>query len=314
MKLPVNAQLGAPVYTEAPAEQVQRLIERLAFQANHAAKSRGPEAVHDLRVAIRRLDQALRVFGDDLPRKIVKKIRKQLKAVLGAAGTLRNWDIAAKILAKSRQSSAAALLATVHGSRKEAERTLLALLRSLSLRTRVSKWRDDLELDALRAETSPQALPDLAAATLPRLAERFFELGQAAARQGSGEELHDFRIFAKKFRYTLELFVPVYGAAAEAWLREIKSVQSVLGDMNDYRTVLAMAQDANRGQKLQAALKRGERRKAARFRSMWHERFPRSLEEHWTAAFAAPPSFRSARKPMGSTTSSSAHKSLTAKA
>src|SRR5215831_17277706 len=74
----------------APTEQLRRLIERLAFQANRVAKSPGPDAVHDLRVAVRRLDQAITTYNVHLPRKPAKRIRKQLKTVLSAAGAVRD--------------------------------------------------------------------------------------------------------------------------------------------------------------------------------------------------------------------------------
>ena len=256
-----------------PSEYIRRAIERLAFQANRTAKSPRPDAVHDLRVAIRRAEQALVTFRDHVPRKSLRRIRKQLKAVLSCAGALRDCDVAAKILAKIRQPGAAALGRRIQVSRKHAEKELLTRLRHLSLRTRVSRWCDDLKLNALQAEFDADALRALGKETLSRLAQRFFQAGETAFTQSTGERLHDFRIRAKKFRYAIELFLPVYGPPADEWTREIKTVQAILGSMNDYRTVLAMAAGAGCGNKLKSALRRSERRKIRQFRAVWEERF-----------------------------------------
>lgn len=47
------------------------------------------------------------------------------------------------------------------------------------------------------------------------------------------EELHNMRIAAKRLRYTLEFFVPVYDARAQALLSLIEEVQERLGYIHD---------------------------------------------------------------------------------
>ena len=264
-----------------PGEQISRLIDRLAFQANRTAKSPTSDPVHDLRVAIRRLEQGLVTFKVHLPRKQVKRIRKQLKAVLSSAGALRDYDVAARILSKTGQPGAADLHREVKVRRKDAEKSLLVKLKRLSLRTRASKWRDDLKLNAPQADFHAGMLETMARSTMPRLAQNLFAAGEAAAAHGSVEKLHDFRILVKKFRYALELFVPIYGPVAEEWMREIRSVQSILGTINDYHTVLSIAGDVGGSTKLQAALKKSERRKIRQFREIWNDRFSRGTAASW---------------------------------
>jgi CHAD domain-containing protein len=284
----------------AAEEQIRRLIERLAYQANRTAKSPSPEAVHDLRVAIRRAEQALITFKPLLLRKPVKRIRRQLKAVLSTAGGVRDCDIALAILLKIKLPEADELRRVIRVRRKTAEKGLLARLKRLSLRRRISNWFADLKLHETQAG-SATGTPPVAASVLPRLAQRFLEAGEAAASHNSSEKLHDFRIRAKKLRYTLELFVPVYGPPVEEWIGKIKSVQSILGAMNDYRSVLALAAEFGCGKKLKTSLKRKERRKIREFREVWAGQFPGSIAVEWKrivrAGRQAP---RIARKPMAS--------------
>ena len=281
-------------------EQVRRLLERLVFQSHRTAKRPGPEGVHELRVAIRRAEQALVTFKPLLPRRAVKRIRKQLKSVLSAAGSVRDYDIAIKILLKIEQPGAAELRREIRGRRQAAERTLLTRLKRLSFRAKIAQWFADLELHAFHSESAADTRIE-AANSLPRLAQRFFTAGNSAVSHDSGEKLHEFRIQAKKLRYTFELFVPLYGAAMEERIQRIKSVQNVLGKMNDYRSVLAMARDANCGKKLIAALKRSERRQVRDFRTIWAEQFSSSVIEEWQRALKAGwQDQKIPRKPVGS--------------
>jgi CHAD domain-containing protein len=311
--LPLSSPLrGNPV--PAAGEQIRRLIERVAFQANRAAKAPSPDAIHDLRVAIRRTEQALATFKRLLPRKATKRVRKQLKTVLGSAGAVRDCDIAVKILLKFRQPEAADLRRHIRARRKAAEGSLQAELKGLSLRTKVSRWLAHLRLHGPQTEIQRETRA-VAAAALPRLAQRFFEAGDsAAASHHCGEKLHEFRIQAKKFRYTLELFAPIYGPALTEWIGEIKFAQSILGKMNDYRSVLALATGFKCGKNLRASLKRSERRKAREFRECWTERFSAAVAGKWKRAVGAGgPEPRVPRKPVVSATAPSPNR-LTAQA
>ncbi len=256
--------------------------------------------MHDLRVAIRRVAQALAAFKRILPRKAVKRIRKRLKGVLSAAGAVRDCDIAIKVLLKTTVPEATDLRRKIRERRKTAERSLLVGLKRLSLRTQISRWLADLNLHTPQAESVAEARA-IAMQALPQMAKRFFDAGEGAASHDSGEKLHEFRIEAKKFRYTLELFIPVYGKALEERIGDIKSIQSVLGKMNDYRSVLAMAAEFGCGKKLKANLKRSERRKIRQFRKMWAERFSISGAHDWKLILrAGPPEPPVTRKPVGS--------------
>jgi len=46
-------------------------------------------------------------------------------------------------------------------------------------------------------------------------------------------ELHAFRLQTKRFRYTLELFRPVYGPTLERMIRSLRRIQQLLGVVND---------------------------------------------------------------------------------
>jgi CHAD domain-containing protein len=252
----------------APADRVRSLLERFAFEANRTRRSPTPAAVHDLRVAIRRLDQALRVFKNDLPGKKVRRIHDRLKKVMSAAGDVRDYDIAETILFRRKGPPPDALRRKIRSGRKDAEQRALMALQGF----RVSKWCEKLELSSLNQRQAPTS--NWPAFALPRLARRFLTAGEAAAT--SGGNLHGFRILTKQLRYTLELFLPVHGSAVDDWMKETRALQTLLGAANDYRAVLSMAADLHLDEPTQAALRRAEKRRIRRFQEAWAAR--QSLE------------------------------------
>jgi CHAD domain-containing protein len=53
-------------------------------------------------------------------------------------------------------------------------------------------------------------------------------------------DLHNLRIAAKRLRYTLELFVEVFGDAGKRQIDRIKAIQEALGDIHDFDVRIAL--------------------------------------------------------------------------
>jgi CHAD domain-containing protein len=257
------------------AQNSARLLGRLAFQMNVARKSPSADAVHDLRVAIRRFSQALGVFKSCFTGKDTRKIRRRMKKIMLVAGAVRNCDVALKFLSKSRGADAANLRSKFQTQRKEGERTLTAVLKRRMERKSSLKWRTALEAAlAANAAAGKVAVEDTARKTLPAMAKDFLERGDAASLpKASPEKLHAFRIASKKFRYSLELFAPLYQRELSAWIDSIKRIQTLLGDINDCETVAHMLADQKGGGAIVGRLKKRQRRKVEEFLVAWGEEF-----------------------------------------
>jgi CHAD domain-containing protein len=103
---------------------------------------------------------------------------------------------------------------------------------------------------------------------LPKLAEKYFDAGRNAARgeELSAQDLHRFRIATKRFRYSLEIFRPVYGASLEARIGTLRKLQDVLGQLSDYHSMERLFD----GEKeLERNLERAFAKKFKEFRDMW---------------------------------------------
>ena len=204
-----------------PRQETRELLRYFKTNLRHAAKhADDPDAIHDLRVSIRRLTQCFRIFGPP-----AKKMRRRLHKIMEHCGAVRNCDIALELLVECGLPENASV-AKLQESRKEAAR----------------KLHRSLKKERRRKQRIPSGPPrgDLQIATrLPALAEVFFRSGDAAAAPNSSyRKLHRFRLRAKRFRYTLELFEGFYRSEMAAGAKVLKGVQDRLGAINDCVTTI----------------------------------------------------------------------------
>jgi CHAD domain-containing protein len=135
---------------------------------------------------------------------------------------------------------------------------------------------------AWNPETSPA---ENTRRVLPELFRRFLAEGDEAALPETPEDrVHAFRLQAKRFRYTLESFTPVYGAAMKKRIEEVRQVQRVLGQFNDCRTALDLIQrvEPNPDAETRAWIEAIERRlaeKRLKFSETWDSGFARPVKQ-----------------------------------
>jgi|SRR5580658_6990892 CHAD domain-containing protein len=73
---------------------------------------------------------------------------------------------------------------------------------------------------------------------LPKMARKYFQAGRdAVSEKRPSDELHAFRLETKRFRYTLELFRPVYGPQLDRYLKALHELQGTLGKVSDYQAI-----------------------------------------------------------------------------
>jgi|ERR1700680_3767437 len=119
-----------------------------------------------------------------------------------------------------------------------------------------------------------ERIESIAKGELPRIARDFFQKGKrAAGAKASIEELHNFRISAKKFRYTLELFACIYAAPLARLQEQMKRTQALLGDINDIATVQQMILGANGAHRIEQWLEKRRQKRTEEFCRYWGEQF-----------------------------------------
>ena len=241
--MPVRPHL--PLRKFARAQALERLDE-VRRQMRIVRRDPNPDAVHDLRVSIRRFSSVLQVFPECFFPKRAAQGRKRLKRVLKAAGQVRDRDIALSLAAQADEDGER--LGKLIKERKAAARRLRRALAKRKRRKALAVARRAVRQRKPRPSAAdgwrPQAPADLnAAQRLPALTQALFAAGrEALADPVDPAELHALRLHTKRLRYTFELFLPCYGPELEERVRQLSRLQDMLGDINDCRASLDHAQ------------------------------------------------------------------------
>jgi CHAD domain-containing protein len=214
------------------------------MSANQAAAERGsdPEGVHQMRVGLRRLRSALRLFRAQLPVRETEALAQELHWLAGALGAARDLDVFLEELlgplVKKRPDDRglAVLRKAAEGARREAYTALrreLASQRYATLVLRLGRFVDGASFRRRGASELAQPARPLARRLLRHRAARIRELGERLDEL-SAQELHRLRIRAKRLRYAAELLAPLFGDEAPARAaRRLAELQDVLGHLND---------------------------------------------------------------------------------
>jgi CHAD domain-containing protein len=234
----------------APARDVIRntLAESVASLLHNdplVRTGRDPEAVHQARVATRKLRSNLRTFGPLLDLEWTEPLRSELGWLAMSLGAVRDREVLLERLRERAQ--------TLPANDSRSATSLLQLLateidglrKQLAVDLDSQRYIDLLEA-LVAAAHSPATLPDAdlpASAVLPALATTPWRRLRSAVRQlpetPTDPELHRIRILAKRARYAAEAVAPVAGPAAEGFARAAAKLQTILGEHQDSVTAQA---------------------------------------------------------------------------
>jgi CHAD domain-containing protein len=244
-----------PITGDAPARQVIRSVtaESVAALLHNdplVRTSRDPEAVHQARVATRRLRSHLRTFGPLLDPEWTDPLRTELGWLAMALGSVRDREVllerlraSAESLPESDARPASALLHILESEIVSLRQTLLAEMGQ-------PRYIDLLErlVAAAHGPVTTAEADQPASAVLPQLATGPWRRLRSAVRQlpanPTDPELHRMRILAKRARYAAEAVAPVVGPGAAAFARAAAKLQTVLGEHQDSVTAQAWLRSA----------------------------------------------------------------------
>lgn len=105
---------------------VDELLDQLQIEIKRTIEDPGVEAVHDLRVSVRRATEALRIFEHEVPR--ARRIRKSIKQIREMAAPVRDRDITRQLLLRHRLPPTDPALIYLAGQRDYAAAQLRAFL------------------------------------------------------------------------------------------------------------------------------------------------------------------------------------------
>ncbi|MFO0927437.1 MAG: CHAD domain-containing protein [Gemmataceae bacterium] len=228
MEIREAAEIVLRVRFDVVAEQLP-----LVMQQAHE----DPEHVHQLRVATRRADAALRIFHRCLPRKAYRAGRARLRAIRRAAGAARDWDVFLLALRQRNAQAAEAehvgldfLIGYSLGQRAAAEAALAAIEEDEE--QPFPEYVDDLLGELRPPEKRPERMGELARDKLATLLTRLETA--AGGNLKDYDQLHRVRIVAKRLRYAVEVLADCLPEDFRGRLYpQIEEVQETLGRAND---------------------------------------------------------------------------------
>ena len=118
------------------------LLDEAVQAIQRAAETSDEEAVHKMRVSIRRLQQALRLFRQYMKRDGIEYVKDRLRALMTPAGELRNRDIAVGLVDEAGGDTT-----QVFQQRIEYKQELDSVLKRYAKPELGSVWREKLGLD-----------------------------------------------------------------------------------------------------------------------------------------------------------------------
>lgn len=198
-------------------------------------RTEGAPALHQARVALRRLRSSLSIFKPMLADDRYEPLRGELRWLAGTLGNGRDIDVLLQRSPPDYQERLGAARIVAYAAIMSA----LASARARTLMIDLSEW---IAIGTWRADPGDAAIAGRPAAlfageTLDRLRRRIKRRGRDLTAMGD-EERHEIRILAKKLRYASEFFSGLFTGKKAArrtgpFLAALEKLQDHLGELND---------------------------------------------------------------------------------
>lgn len=253
--LATEAKLIADEPVLVGASKLFNYLWTTAWKEAPGTVSADADALHDMRVAIRRLRSALQnfegaktepVLNARLRREFATE-RRDLSKLGDALGFVRDFDVLDEYLREYSKTKlnlkvaqSPGLAAFQRHLQNERAQMFAPMVKKINkaredgaLQERIARW-----ILSVPAATAPaMTLSDAAHRILPtRLAEvQFYSEVLDDAQNIEGH--HELRKSLKRLRYTLEFFAPCWSEEVKVHIKTISGLQDLLGEMND-RAVL----------------------------------------------------------------------------
>jgi CHAD domain-containing protein len=236
-------------------------VEHRALQGHLPRRGGRPtaEQIHQLRIAVRRIRVALRLFKALMPREAME-LRAEFRWFGRALGDVRDLDVYAENLARGRDGAVddrLPLIADLPAAREAALKHLEELLeaaRFAALSTAFAKLADGEPSPGMVRRWKALRIADAVHDDVLKTVKRLLKLGRRIDAESAPEVLHRLRIRAKRLRYELEFYEDFYPSLRKL-TRAAKKLQDTLGAYRD----ACLTADRLRG----PAARRKTRRRAA---------------------------------------------------
>jgi CHAD domain-containing protein len=239
--LPKRPKIKTDVRSHEPITRAGRKIIGAQFakvQSLEDAVRAGDniEAVHDMRVATRRIRSAFRLLRTYYPNKTVRRLSAPLRELADDLGQVRDLDVLIEnlrtytaTLTIEQQRTLDPLLADWQARRAQAHRELVDFLDGANYDQWVARTEDFIEVK--ESSDSPRV-----ADVVPALIWKHYGKlrdHERRVKQPTMPLLHALRIRDKRLRYALEFFAGPMGDQSALLLEPLIALQDYLGALHD---------------------------------------------------------------------------------
>lgn len=199
------------------------------------------EAVHQMRVATRRLRSAIRDLKPLVNKPALDKLSSHLRVLADALGEARDDDVA--IVGLELRHEYASEEAVRNGidlmiedrrrRRAEVQTSLARCISEPMLAGLLASFNGVFLDPSARKIADRVRFDDFGRTAIKKTIDEFVDLSKALANPSDTAALHRLRIAAKRFRYALEFFGVCWRKRLKPYAREIADMQTFLGEVHD---------------------------------------------------------------------------------
>jgi CHAD domain-containing protein len=229
-----------PVATAAKTA-LRKGLEALRFHET-AALAGEVEAIHQLRVAIRRLRALVELLAGVLHGSRVQVLRRDLPWVGQTAGVTRECDVIDQLMRNRSarlDSTLRESLAPIYEALSARRRTELRNFAGILVSPRYQTMLERLANAPIKKIPPTATVRDLAPAMIRAIKRGTTSAGAKLKPGCPPERLHRLRIRVKRLRYALEMIDELAGKRTRRAVRELAALQDLLGVHNDVVVAIA---------------------------------------------------------------------------
>lgn len=228
---------------------VQHCLDHLRANETVVLTTDDTEGVHQMRIALRRLRAALRLFKPSLPPDQYGWVVAEAKWLTAELSAARAWDVfadeflapAARLNGKDQEfDSLMAAVEKIRQQRRRRARDAIGTERYTKFLLRLSAWLSGQAWrDQSVTERTTRLLDPIGdhCVKLLRKRDRNVRKRGRDIENMSDDALHELRLAVKKLRYALDFFESLYKKKqVKAYRKHLAGLQNGLGYLNDVAT------------------------------------------------------------------------------